>query len=76
MQRGSSRRSAVCALPALLLAAAASEAAGQVRVLLVESAEAVQVAGLQLTPDLEGLRAADDGSGRSGAWTRTAGLTR
>jgi stage II sporulation protein D len=47
----------VCALPALLPAAAASDAAAQVLVLLVESAEAVQGAGLQLTPDLEGLRA-------------------
>ena len=56
-QRGPSCRIVLCALPALLLAAAESEAAAQVRVLLVENAEAVRVAGLELTPDREGLRA-------------------
>jgi len=55
-QRGPSRGIAACTLPALLLVAAASDAAAQVRVLLVESSEAVQVAGLRLTADLEGLR--------------------
>ena len=57
--RGPSRRIAACTLPALLLAAAASDAAAQVRVLLVESAEAVQVADLRLTSDLEGLWAGE-----------------
>jgi stage II sporulation protein D len=68
VRRGCARRLATCALSLLLAAPAAAD---EVRVLLVEGAKAVQVGGLRLTPDGEGLRA---GERRLGAeWRLGAG---